>query len=114
MCPACWLALGLKDATTVDSPDSLGERSIPALPMPERVGDWRVVDKLGEGGMGVVYRVEEEGPMKRQGALKRIKHGLDSQRVLDRFDQERRVLSRMDHPGIARAFDAGRTRRGAG
>ena len=57
--------------------------------------------------MGVVYLAEEVGPLARRAALKQIKHGLDSRRVLERFEQERRVLARMDHPGIARILDAG-------
>ena len=98
---------------------SLGFRSAEALrdaaagagdalaKIPDRVGDWRPILRLGEVGMGVVYLAEEIGPLERRAALKRIKHGLDSHRVLERFEQERRVLARMDHPGIARALDAG-------
>jgi len=113
-CPACLLRLGLEgDVDTTSDPvtSSLGSDGRTSAgekpPMPDRVGDWRPVRLLGEGGMGVVYLAEETGPLKRQAALKRIKHGLDSKRVLARFDQERRVLARMDHPGIARVLDAG-------
>jgi len=108
-CPACLVRLGLiQDSTTVGT---TSVEAVPAdspdRPMPARIGDWRPVRLLGEGGMGVVYLADDLGPMNRQAALKQIKHGLDSRRVLDRFDQERRVLARMDHPGIARAIDAG-------
>jgi len=111
-CAACLLRLGLEsdDQTTVDSTagDVASEPEAgESGPMPARIGDWRPIRQLGEGGMGIVYLAEDLGPLERKGALKRIKHGLDSKRVLERFDQERRVLAKMDHPGIARAIDAG-------
>jgi non-specific serine/threonine protein kinase/serine/threonine-protein kinase len=107
------LRLGLDDqatasrADTRSSGDADGPSGVGLPPMPGSVGNWRPLHLLGEGGMGVVYLAEESGPLKRRAALKRIKHGLDSKRVLARFDQERRVLARMDHSGIARAIDAG-------
>jgi len=107
-CPACLLRLALDD-TTPDldgtSADGVGSGALDGIP--DRVGDWRPIRRIGEGGMGVVYLAEEIGPLGRRGALKRVKHGLDSRQVLERFEQERRVLARMDHPGIARALDAG-------
>jgi serine/threonine protein kinase len=72
-------------------------------------GRYRVLDVLGEGGMGTVYRADQTEPVKRQVALKLIKVGMDSRAVLDRFDAERQALALMDHPNIARVYDGGTT-----
>jgi serine/threonine-protein kinase len=74
-----------------------------------QVGPYRVVEVLGEGGMGVVYLAEQSEPVRRQVALKLLKSGADSAQVLARFDQERQALAVMDHPSIAKVFDAGVT-----
>lgn len=71
------------------------------------LGDYRVLEQLGEGGFGTVWRAEQLRPLRRQVALKVLHHGLGSGQVLARFDAERQVLARMDHPAIARVFDAG-------
>jgi serine/threonine protein kinase/Tfp pilus assembly protein PilF len=72
-----------------------------------RIGPYKLLQKLGEGGMGTVYLAEQEEPVKRQVALKILKAGLASAHVLGRFEQERQALALMDHPNIARVFDAG-------
>jgi serine/threonine protein kinase/tetratricopeptide (TPR) repeat protein len=72
-------------------------------------GRYTLLDVLGEGGMGTVYRAEQTQPVKRQVALKLIKVGMDSRAVLARFDAERQALALMDHPNIARVFDGGTT-----
>lgn len=74
--------------------------------MPEAVGPYRIVRELGRGGMGVVYEAEQEEPLRRTVALKLIKKGLDTERVVARFQSERQALARMNHPSIARVFDA--------
>jgi len=74
---------------------------------PERVGPYRVIEVLGRGGMGVVYRALQETPIRREVALKLIAPGMDNERVLARFDGERQALAWMDHPGIAHVLDAG-------
>jgi serine/threonine protein kinase/Tfp pilus assembly protein PilF len=74
---------------------------------PERIGPYRILDVLGEGGMGVVYRAEQTEPIRREVALKLVRLGLDSDEVIRRFQAERQVLALMDHPGIARVLDAG-------
>lgn len=71
------------------------------------IGHYQLLQKLGEGGMGVVYLARQEHPVRRQVALKLIKPGMDSQQVLARFEAERQALALMDHPNIARVFDAG-------
>jgi eukaryotic-like serine/threonine-protein kinase len=78
-------------------------------PLGSRIGPYKLLQKLGEGGMGTVYMAEQERPVRRRVALKIIKAGMDSVKVLARFDQERQALTMMDHPNIARAFDAGAT-----
>lgn len=74
---------------------------------PESVGPYRIVDVLGEGGMGVVYRAVQEEPIRREVALKLVRRGMDSERVLRRFHWERQSLARMHHPHIATVLDAG-------
>lgn len=78
----------------------------------QQVGAFTVVARLGEGGVGVVYRAEQAEPLRRTVALKVIKPGMDTREVLARFDAERQALAMMDHPGIARVFEAGATARG--
>lgn len=73
----------------------------------EPIGPYRLVEVIGEGGMGVVYRAEQTAPIRRDVALKLIRRGLDTDRVVARFDSERQALARMDHPSIARVLDAG-------
>jgi WD40 repeat protein len=73
------------------------------------VGRYRLLEVLGEGGMGTVYRASQTEPVRRQVALKLIKIGMDSRAVLARFDAERQALALMDHPNIARVYDGGTT-----
>ncbi len=84
-------------------------RSIPAEQVGDEIGRYRLVEKLGEGGFGVVYRAEQSEPMRREVALKVIKLGMDTRRVVARFRAERQALALMDHPNIARVLDAGAT-----
>jgi serine/threonine protein kinase len=84
----------------------------PTAPHEEQVGPYKLLQKLGEGGMGVVYLAEQKTPIKRRVALKIIKPGMDSRQVLARFDLERQALAMMDHPNIAKVFDVGETERG--
>ena len=74
-----------------------------------RVGPYTLIRKLGEGGFGVVWLAEQQEPIRRQVAVKVIKSGMDSREVIARFETERQALALMDHPGIARVFDAGTT-----
>ncbi|MCB1225273.1 MAG: protein kinase, partial [Verrucomicrobiales bacterium] len=78
----------------------------------EKVGRYRIADVLGEGGFGVVYRAVEEGPLRREVALKLVKPGMDSRAVLARFDAEQRALGMLDHPNVARVLEAGVTEEG--
>ena len=80
--------------------------------MPQEIGPYRLLDILGEGGMGTVYLAEQRQPVKRRVALKLIKLGMDSAAVVQRFEQERQALALMDHEGIAKVFDCGTSERG--
>lgn len=79
---------------------------------PEVIGNYRIIQKLGEGGMGEVYEAEQTAPIRRRVALKIIKWGMDTDQVVARFESERQALALMDHPNIAKVFDAGATDRG--
>jgi serine/threonine protein kinase len=72
-----------------------------------RVGPYKLLQKIGEGGMGVVWMAEQEHPVRRRVALKLIKPGMDSAQVIARFEAERQALALMDHPNIAKVLDAG-------
>jgi serine/threonine protein kinase/tetratricopeptide (TPR) repeat protein len=74
-----------------------------------KIGPYKLREKIGEGGMGVVYLAEQEKPVRRRVALKIIKPGMDTEQVVTRFEAERQALALMDHPSIARVFDAGAT-----
>ncbi len=94
-------------APNVDRLQSLTEKmlSTPSL-VGQRVGPYRVIESIGEGGMGVVYRAEQDHP-RRFVALKVMRPGIVNQRMLRRFKREVEVLGRLQHPGIARIYDAG-------
>ena len=74
-----------------------------------QIGRYRILEKIGEGGMGIVYMAEEEEPVRRKVALKIIKAGMDSKQVVARFEAERQALAMMDNPHIAKIFDTGVT-----
>jgi serine/threonine protein kinase/tetratricopeptide (TPR) repeat protein len=73
------------------------------------IGPYKLMEQIGEGGMGVVYVAEQTVPVRRRVALKVIKPGMDSRQVIARFEAERQALAMMDHPNIARVFDGGTT-----
>ncbi|MBL8727964.1 MAG: serine/threonine protein kinase [Planctomycetes bacterium] len=76
------------------------------------IGHFKLLQKIGEGGFGTVWMAEQREPVKRRVALKILKPGMDTRQVLARFDAERQALAMMDHPNIARVFDAGATQHG--
>ena len=79
-----------------------------------RVGKYRILDRLGEGGFATVYLAEQTEPVRRRVALKIIKLGMDTKQVIARFEAERQALAVMDHPNVAKVFDAGVTPAEAG
>ncbi len=78
----------------------------------QMIGRYKLLQKLGEGGCGTVYMAEQEEPVRRRVALKVIKLGMDTKEVIARFSAEQQALALMDHPNIARVFDAGATESG--
>lgn len=97
---------GLDERARVEEEGGTGERA------GDRIGPYRLLEKLGEGGFGTVYMAEQQEPIRRRVALKIIKLGMDTREVIARFEAERQALAMMDHPGIARVFDAGATEGG--
>jgi serine/threonine protein kinase/tetratricopeptide (TPR) repeat protein len=103
---------------TVDSDH--GEAVVPPPPPPalrpqavgSRIGPYKLLQQLGEGGMGTVYLAEQQEPVQRRVALKVVKAGMDTRQILARFEQERQALALMDHPHIAKVLDAGSTQAG--
>ncbi len=73
------------------------------------IGPYKLMEKIGEGGFGIVYVADQQEPIRRRVALKIIRPGTESREVLSRFDAERQAIALMDHPNIARVFDAGET-----
>src|SRR5678809_1355321 len=101
----------------------MGDQPNPAIPpetvtlhasldTPESVGAYRLLEKLGEGGMGEVWLAEQTEPIRRRVALKIIRRGLDNREIIARFESERQALALLNHPNIARVFDGGETRDG--
>jgi len=78
----------------------------------DKIGRYKLLSILGEGGMGIVYLAEQEEQIRRKVALKIIKPGMDSKRIIARFEAERQAVALLDHPGIAQVYDVGTTRTG--
>ena len=78
----------------------------------DMIGSFKILNVLGEGGMGIVYLAEQSKPVKRRVALKVIKAGMDTKQVIARFEAERQALAIMNHPGIAQVYEAGVTEQG--
>jgi serine/threonine protein kinase/Tfp pilus assembly protein PilF len=78
----------------------------------DRIGRYKLLQQIGEGGCGVVFVAEQEEPIRRRVALKVVKPGMDTKSVIARFEAERQALALMDHPNIAHVFDAGATQSG--
>ena len=86
-----------------DAAGFFGERCL------EQIGPYRLLRELGEGGCGIAYLAEQLAPVKRHVALKIIKPGMDTKAIVARFEAERQLLALMDHPNVAKVFDAGST-----
>lgn len=90
-----------------------GEELPPPVEGPgSHIGPYRLIARIGEGGCGVIYEAEQQKPVHRRVALKIIRLGMDTESVIARFEVERQALALMDHPNIARVFDAGATAAG--
>ena len=85
---------------------------VPDETVGQKIGRYKILEKIGEGGCGVVYVAEQTEPVRRRVALKVIKLGMDTKQVVARFEAERQALAMMDHPNIAKVLDAGATETG--
>ena len=101
-CPTC--LLGTKPAGS-------GNRET-AASMRERIGDWELIDRIGEGAFGVVYSAEQLRPVKRSAAIKILRPGMASKEVLARFQAESQALALMNHPDIVTIYGADATEDG--
>ncbi|MFB0554871.1 MAG: serine/threonine protein kinase, partial [Phycisphaerae bacterium] len=99
-------------AKKIDVPNATASLAIFAEQPGGQIGRYKLLNVLGEGGMGIVYLAEQKQPIRRQVALKVIKPGMDSKRVIGRFEAERQALALLDHPNIAHVYDAGTTEAG--
>jgi serine/threonine protein kinase len=112
LCPRCLLAAALGPNGPGPARASIRvEADDPDQP-PERIGHYKILQKLGEGGCGVVYLAEQTALVRRRVALKVIKLGMDTKQVIARFEAERQALALMDHPNIAKVLDAGMSETG--
>src|SRR4051812_6842545 len=114
LCADCLQAVGHLAASrsaftaTGTEPSAQSTGIEPVLSEPgQTIGPFRLVRKLGEGGMGEVWEAEQMAPVRRTVALKLLKPGMDTRQIVARFEAERQVLALMQHPGIAQMFDAG-------
>jgi eukaryotic-like serine/threonine-protein kinase len=114
ICVRCAMSFALDDLSEdfplEMEPDDPGASAVSAPR--ERIGSYLLRKVLGEGGMGIVWEAEQEEPVRRRVALKRLRLGLDGAQILARFESERQALALMSHPNIARALDAGCTPEG--
>jgi len=105
LCPGCLLGLALQRPSTADASATGG--------MPSRIGAYRILDVLGQGGFGIVYLAEQERP-RRGVALKVARPGIAGSEAMRRFEREAELLGRLQHPGIAQIFEAGTDDSGSG
>jgi len=104
LCVKCLFQLGLEtDILPAEPPTT---PSTPAEKVGDQIGRYKLLEQIGEGGCGVVYMAEQEAPVRRRVALKIIKLGMDTKRVIARFEAERQALALMEHPNIAKVLDA--------
>ncbi len=112
LCPKCLIQDASDSSAGLQEWDTQTLETTTAPAGDDDFGRYRILRSLGEGGMGTVYLAEQCEPIRRQVALKVVKLGMDTAQVLSRFNNERQALAMMEHPNIARIFDAGATRRG--
>jgi serine/threonine protein kinase len=112
LCPQCLIQGAFDSSLAVDTSRTQTIHTDTAVAADEDFARYHVLRTLGEGGMGTVYLAEQLQPIHRRVALKVVKLGMDTAQVLARFNNERQALAMMDHPNIARIFDAGATAKG--
>src|SRR6185437_1196418 len=125
LCPACLMALagsepvpqaednqsGWEACASFDQPIPLFPNLVPPKD-PARIGPYHIIERIGEGGMGTVYKAEQREPIRRTVAIKVIKLGMDTADVIARFEGERQALALMNHTNLAKVLDAGATHDG--
>jgi eukaryotic-like serine/threonine-protein kinase len=111
LCPRC-LIQGAFDSSVAGGSGTETIDTTVASSGDDDFGRYHILQRLGEGGMGTVYLAEQREPIRRRVALKVVKLGMDTSQVLARFATERQALAMMDHPNVARIFDAGATPKG--
>ena len=117
-CPECLLKLAMKSSAAGSSDPSkatdsgMTEARSDEQTTSRHIVGFRILEKIGEGGMGEVYRAEQREPIRRKVALKLIKAGMDTKQVVARFESERQALALMSHPNISRVYEAGTTQQG--
>jgi len=107
LCPRCLMRIGLESEADVTL-DSTAIIEGPGA----TIGRYKLLEKIGEGGMAYVYMAEQDKPLHRRVAVKIIKLGMDTKQVIARFEAERQALAMMEHPNIAKVLDAGATETG--
>ena len=112
LCPQCLIQGAFESSVGADESGTQTIDTASAAIGEDDFGRYQILRPLGEGGMGTVYLAEQREPIRRRVALKVVKLGMDASQVLARFDNERQALAMMDHPNIARIFDAGATAKG--
>src|SRR5580693_10575349 len=112
LCPQCLIQGAFDSSLDVDTSKTQTIHTAIGVAADEDFVRYHILRPLGEGGMGTVYLAEQREPIRRQVALKVVKLGMDTSQVLARFANERQALAMMDHPNIARIFDAGATAKG--
>jgi len=111
----CWRRMNKpKGCLLKNHPAAAGTMKIEFTDVPDEavgqtLGRYKLLERVGEGGCGVVYVAEQTEPVRRRVALKVIKLGMDTKQVVARFEAERQALAMMDHPNIAKVLDAGTT-----
>lgn len=106
LCPRCMMKSLIESDAATRNASSLIEG--PGT----KIGNYELIEQIGEGGMGLVYLAQQNQPVKRKVALKIIKLGMDTKQVVTRFETERQTLAVLEHPNIAHVFDAGTTETG--
>ena len=102
----------MKDLPEEDSAIRIDPSMTEGDPIGQSIGRYKILERIGEGGCGVVYVAEQSSPIRRRLALKLIKLGMDTEQVVARFEGERQALAMMDHPNIAKVHDASATESG--
>src|SRR5262245_57902757 len=112
VCPRCAIRQALEPEPPGTPRENEALRPLSDTEIPSGFGRYKLLEEIGSGGFGVVYAAEQIEPIRRRVAIKVVKVGMDTRQIVARFEAERQALAMMDHPNIARVFDAGATAAG--